>query len=185
MDMFIGYASFAITYLILLTVFLFLFVKTKMNSKIKAVLIAAMIWYSVAIYSAPGHFMGWPTPKVPTGNVMVLNYRVQEPDGFGGKGALYFWIIDRDFENSKILADPRNAFSIYIAGAPRSFMIEYNSETHKQLAEADKKRRKSRGSQLQMNMEGLTTFEIDKNPFKIIEPEELLQKIPGQEQQQQ
>ena len=184
MDMFLGYASFTVAYLVLLTVFLFLFVKTKINFKIKAVLITAMIWYSVALYNAPGHFMGWPTPKVPTGNVIVLDYRVQEPDGFGGKGALYFYIIDRDFDNSKILADPRNAFSIYIAGAPRSFMIEYSSETHKQLVEAAKKQRKSRGSQLQMSMDGLTTFKTKENPFKIIEPEKLLPKIPGQQQQQ-
>lgn len=176
MDLFVGYAGLAVAFVIMMSILLAIFIKaTNISWKIKFTVIPLVLWYSIALYNVPGNFMGWPTEKITGLNeVFILAYRIEE------NKAIYFWIIDYDTGNSRVIIDPSGAFTPYIEGTPRLIKIKYNSKIHDALLEALKKQQAGDGRfGLAMNLNKLRSFLAlgDKEPlFELIDPEELLDK---------
>jgi type IV secretory pathway VirB6-like protein len=131
----------ALSFLLLASILGYIVIQTKLNPIIKAVLIVVMIWYSIALYSAPGHFMGWSKPiSVLPENSIILAYRIVEPSKTT-KGGMYFWVLDP--REGKDASNPREFFKLVGESEPRYYCIPYDRELHKQLEEAEKTRKRN------------------------------------------
>ena len=179
MDLFIGYAGIALTFVIMMTILLMILIKANNISwKLKLLVIPMVLWYSVALYHVPGNFMGWPTEKWQVQNqVIVLDYKIDEEE------AIYFWVVDYNLKNVRFFADPRNTYYPFVDDTPRAYKIVYNSELHKQLVEArNKRKRLGRGSMMMRmdRLQGLSTFGEDNEVFDIFDPAQVLRKAETQ-----
>ena len=179
MDIFIGYAGLVIAWVIMMSILLMIFIKAdNISWKLKFITIPLVLWFSVALYNIPGNFMGWPTEKWAVQNeVIILSVKVDE-----GK-AIYFWVVDYNIQNVRVLIDPRNAIMPYIDDTPRAYKVKYNSKVHEALVEARRRLATLGRGALTMRrdrLEGFSKFDGKKPLFELLDPADVLRKDPEQ-----
>jgi len=175
MDLFVGYAGVALTFVIMMSVFMLILIKSNdINWKLKAVLIPFVLWFSVALYHVPQNFMGWPTEKWSIQHqVIILKTHVVEDD------SIYFWVIDYNLDTVRTLVDPRHTFWPTTAAIPRGYRVKYNSDLHERLVAARKKmKRQGRGSMMMSmdRLQSLSAFNRNEPLFELFDPAEVLRK---------
>ena len=182
MDIFLGYAGVAIAFSIMMFVLLMIFIKTNNISwKLKFVLIPLIMWYSVALYHTPANFMGWPAEKWSIQNEVIILSTYTDEDK-----AIYFWVVDYNIKNVRVLIDPRQAFYPYIDDTPRAYKIVYDSDIHKELIAAKRKMMALGRGNMIMNMgqlDGMSRFNNSMPLFKIFDPAEVLRKTDNESEQ--
>lgn len=137
-----GYTGIIVSYVILISCFLYIMIRLKGKWIIKSICILAFLYYSIAMAYAINSFMGWPTSLSIPDNSRIVWIQIQEPDW------IYFW-VQTDFKDRDILRiDPRKAFQYISKKEPRIFKIEYTKEEHKKILEALKKKKGMPGSQI-------------------------------------
>ena len=175
MDLFVGYAGIALTFVIMMSVLLLILIKSNdINWKLKAILIPFVIWFSVALYHVPQNFMGWPTEKWSIQHqVIILKTHVVEDD------SIYFWVIDYNLDTVRSLADPRDAFWPTTAAIPRAYRVKYSSKLYEELVKAKRKlQQQGRGSMMTSmdRLQSLSTFNKNEPLFELFDPAEVLRK---------
>jgi hypothetical protein len=166
------------SFILMATIALLIMFKSKTNPILKAILTIVTIWYGIALYALPGHFMGFPkvTNTLPD-KAWVLAHKVVEPSGMD-KGGMYFWIIETKVENGSKL-NPLTFFQIIDSRPPRAYVLPYNKEMNKQLQEAAKGQKGKDGSpngkMMRFKSAGDDSGDKEKQgKFEIINPVDLL-----------
>jgi len=174
-NIFVGYSSLAISFVMFAFVFLLVFIKANnINLKLKFLMVPLLLCYSIVLYFTVQNFLGYPSKEVKgLGSVFVLSYDIQEDE------AIYFWVksYNRDNILSRYFPNPPEGLNVT---APIYVKIEYNSEIHKKLAEAAAKAEEE-NKELKMDgdkLRGFVTFNIDDDPFELFDPMEALRKEP-------
>lgn len=178
MDILVGYAGLAISFVMFAIILLLVFIKANNISwKTKLVTIPVVLAYSILLYYTPGQFMGYASDNIEgVGQVIVLEYHVVESE------ALYFLVIDYNKQNiNAMIPRPTDATK---STAPRLYKIIYNSEAHKQIIEAWDARKKSKNRlAVTVNLDRLKGIELltpAQKPFKLFDPAEMLKKEPDE-----
>lgn len=182
--MWLGYLGLTVAYICLITITLWILIRSTAHTAIKVILIAFAIWYGLALYYATPNFMGWPTiQSIPDGS-RVLSVRIQEPDK-NSSGAIYFWLNVRPVKRTITLAeilDPRKIFLYYSEVEPRAYKLPYSRELHKRIMKASGKKSKTPGGLMVIKRKGRKgkgkkgLYPDDQLKFKIINPITLLPK---------
>lgn len=150
----------------------------------RAVLVAGVLWFGVALYYATLSFTGWPSPQnIPEGS-RVVSIRIEEPNiKHGTKGGIYLWLDvsegNREAAIYEILAG--QGFSYYSDVEPRAYKIPYSKSTHKKIISAMKQRKRGYQLFVKGKKKGKGKKRSGKKnksviEFKIINPVELLKK---------
>lgn len=141
--MFYGFVGLALTYVLLVTLLLWIFTKANVSEWKKFMLIPLTLWYSFALYYTPLGFMGYPVSKDLPDKAIVISVKIVEPSN-DHKGGMYFWMIDVNKIKS-LPADPRKAFIILDQQEPRAYKIPYDRDLHKDLVKKKKKSQEEGG----------------------------------------
>lgn len=180
-NIFIGYASLALSFVAFAFIFLLVLVKANnISYKFKLVMIPLLLCYSIVLYSTIQNFLGYPSTRVEElKSVFILSYSVEEGD------AIYLWVkaYNRDNVFHRYFPNPPEGLKI---SAPIYVKIEYDSELYKKLVEAaaraerENKQLKTDGDRLM----GFRTFSVNENPFELFDPMEVLRKEEAPESQE-
>lgn len=101
---------------------------------LKAAVILTVTWFGLVLLFMPGRFLGWPTPKIPDG-LMILQYQIVEPIP-PNEGGIYLWGFRLERTPDGPSADPREAFPYQVERmTPYSVALPYSKDKHKKLAE--------------------------------------------------
>lgn len=184
--MWLGYLGLTIAYICLVTITLWILIRSSVHIVIKVILIAFAIWYGSALYYAVPNFMGWSTTQSIPDRSRVLSVRIQEPNPKENiSGAIYLWLnirpVERKVTLSEIL-DPRKAFLYYSKTEPRAYKLDYRKMFHKRVLKAQKRKRGTPGGQMVIKKKGRKgkgkkgEFPDDQIKFEIINPITLLLK---------
>lgn len=153
-----------ISYLLIVTVLLYLCFKDKFKSPLLADIacIAVVIWFGIALYYAPIHYKGWPVPIYPPEMSFVKDSMVVEPTQ-DDPGAIYVWAITFTKLDGKRIYNPKDLLSDIKPGVVRAYKLPYTKECHEKTT---KKKRKSQ----------MLFFKNKKDGFKLINIEEIIPK---------
>ena len=173
-----GYAGLIVSYIILISLFLYILIKLRGKWFIKAICIFVFIYYSIAMAYSINSIMGWPTSgKIPR-NARIIWIQIQEPHW------IYFWLQTEWKDDDIFLLDPRKVFEYHALKEPRIFKIPYTKEQHKKILEAMRQKKGMPGSQIitkgkKGDKKGKTGRQIkdSKNlEYKVLNPFELFPK---------
>ena len=171
-------------FLLLGTALCYVVISTNINPVIKAVLIIATTWYSIALYATPGMIAGYPkmVDQIPNG-ALIMTAKIIEPYG-DDPGGMYFWVIEKKKYEKKLSLSPIIAFREIHRIRPRAFELKYNRELHEKHAKAKKKQgeygvmryRKGKATVKDDSAGGNKKRKKSKvkSPFEIINPTDLL-----------
>lgn len=131
-----------ISYLIIVSVFLYIVIGVKKKWLLKTVCVLAFVYYSIGLAYSINSFMGWPTSVSIPDNSRLIWVQIHEPD------YIYLW-IQTDFLDEDILRlDPRDVFQYIGNDEPRLYKIPYTKEEHRKIIKAMKDKMESKGSQI-------------------------------------
>jgi hypothetical protein len=179
-DIFMGYAGLTVGFVLLSILLLFIFIRSNVNSWIKVVLTAVVMFYSVGLYFAPANFMGWPASDISgIGQVIILGVHFDEPISDNDKGYIYLWVMDYNMENVRSLINPRWVHMPYVKGSPRLFVIDYQGDQHKQLLDNMAKAKMTGGGVIGDldKLRGVNNLGEPNEIFKLFNPKDLLIKV--------
>jgi hypothetical protein len=154
MDMWSGYIGLSIAFVIISAIVLWFSIRTPGQIIIKAILIPATVWYSLALYYTVPNLMGWPISQSLPDNSQVLAIRIQEPNPkHNDSGAIYFWVNIKPNSKSgeqtlKAQLNPKSVFSYNSKSQPRAYQLPYSRKLHKAIVEAQRKAEGVPGAQL-------------------------------------
>ena len=163
--MWIGYTGLITAFIIVMTVMLWIFIKSKVSILTKIILISIGLWYGLALYYMPGGLAGWPSVQPIPENSFIKDGFVVEPKG-SDPGAIYIWAITykgNPFQTVTHPLNPRMTFQVLKPGIPRSYKLPYSKQQHKKIT----KKKKQKGTIL---------FWTKKEGLKLKNPEEILFK---------
>ncbi len=110
--------------------------RTPFHWSIKSgVILLALIFYMVTLYSLPG-FYGWPTNEPLPQKFLLVGMDVREPRNESESGVIYMWVVSLQEKDSK----------------PRAYELPYSPELHSRLTAA--KKRMEFGHDMAGEMEG-------------------------------
>lgn len=171
-------------FLLLASVLSYIVIGTKINPILKIIVIVVTTWYSIALYTTPGHIAGWPkmVDNLPDGS-WILYTKIVEPKPTD-PGGMYFWVYEKQIYEKKLnKINPMTAFLEVRRITPRAYGIPYDKELHKELEKARKKREKGGEGGFMMYRAGKKTgdgggnkADKHKSRFQIVNPSNLLPK---------
>lgn len=185
--MFFGSLGLSLTFLILLTVLLIIFVRAEIPKKCKVALIPLLLWFSAVLYFVPDNFTGWSKQAEPPDMTIILALWAQEPSP-RSEGGIYVWGIDypkiEDVQN--ISGDPKKFIQYVYTREPRCYHLPYSKEMHEKMLKAQRAQNERKDGVLvyKRGMKGKERvgrrkeegeFEDDSG-FKLLKPEQLLPK---------
>jgi hypothetical protein len=142
MELFVGF---------MLLAFCAIWILTDKSSKWiqKSIIFAAILWYTVILFFTPQYLKGWPTSDTPQNGVIVA-WKVIEPCTNPNEAGIYLWMIPKkviDIRNRiKWSPDPIKKMLVPdFLDTPRSYVLPYSRDMHKQLTEEVQKQRQRAG----------------------------------------
>lgn len=153
-----------ISYLLIVTVLLYLCFKDKFKSPLLADIacIAVVIWFGIALYYAPNHYRGWPVPIYPPEMSFVKDSLVMEPTQ-DDPGAIYVLAISFTMPDGKKVYNPKDFLKDIKPGVPRIYKLPYCKDQHKKVS-----KKKAKGMML--------FFRNKEEGFKLIDIAKILTK---------
>ena len=110
-------------FIFIVVLLLSLNLRTSFHWSLKAgVVILALIFYVITLYSLPG-FYGWPTKESLPKKFLLIGMNVQEPRNEADSGVIYMWVVSLLDNNNK----------------PRAYQLPYSQELHTRLTAAKKR----------------------------------------------
>ena len=163
------YTILIVGYLLIATITLWFFIKTKGWIWNRLIIVALVVGYGISMLYTVPTLMGWPIEAQIIPEQTIVSYIIKEPTS-DNPGYICFWTIKGN-------------------GQPRSYKIPYSKKTHKKLLEARKKagrggviliqrekgkiKKKGKG-----NPKGTSPGKADGIRFKILSPTQILPKDP-------
>ena len=153
-----------VSYLLIVTVLLYLCFKDKFKSPLLADIacIAVVVWFGIALYYAPNHYRGWPVPEYPPEMSYVRDSMVIEPTQ-DDPGAIYVLAISFTMPDGERAYNPKDFLKDIKPGVPRIYKLPYSKEQHKKAS-----KKKGKGQML--------FWKTKKDGFKIIDFAKILTK---------
>lgn len=158
-------------FIILAALGCYIFIHSKLNPVVKAILIPIIIWYGFSMYYTPLNLMGTPRPvKTLPDKAIIINFKINEPE------RMYFWFYHKPEFSSRI--NPKDAFKKIKATEPQSCAIPYDRKLHEQLLSKAEQRRRTGGILIWERHETTRSSAVhtQEKPgeFKVIDPVDIL-----------
>jgi len=132
-----------VSYVVLVSIFLWYLIYSKGRLISKAILIPLLIWYGSSLYYVYLSIDGWPSLQEVPDNSLIIAYKVNEPiDHLMYKGGIHLWIVPFSMKEKDIsfIFNPEQALIYSRKNTPRSYTIPYSIQDHRTLSQSDKRK---------------------------------------------
>lgn len=182
-------AGLAISFLILVSLLLWLVVDRKGSKVVKILTISFVLWYGILLYYTPQKMMGWPTTDNLPDYAVLLSWKVIEPSINPKEAGIYLWMVPKRIGETEedffkfLFIDPRHAFVITLENIPRAYKLPYSKGEHKALGDAERKARNLKGLILfwgkkkkRIGESGEREDLKDEDRYQVLNPRKILRK---------
>lgn len=176
--MVLGYAGLALSFLMLIILFVWILVEVK-PKKALIFLIPFLIWYAAVLWFVPKNFVGYPANGSPPDGSIILYGYIEEPSE-KSNGGIYLYVLETGTKEDRMIFDPKIISEIK-RRLPRNYAMPYDRSTHEKYTLAQNKKNKEgslmiwRKGKEGKKKEGENDIE-DKSGFRVINPEDVFRK---------
>ena len=176
-----GWLGIVVTYVILVSISIFLITSPKIKLIIKICLIPTIIWFSVALYYGANSLKGHPIDGEPPYGSFVVGVHVVEKGYRDVDAAIFLTVVSPEKAVLETFAHPVDPTQVYIYfkdGEPILYKLPYDREMHRQLREAMELSASSGGQMIYGKKRGKSTgnYLPGDRGFTILNPFDVLKK---------